>query len=253
MRLTIASGKGGAGKTSVAVSLALVAEEATIVDCDVEEPNVALLLHPEIENTKEATILFPEVDETRCDYCRACADACQFNALMVIPQKVLVFQHLCHGCGTCSWVCPKKAIKEKERVIGIIEKGSKDKISYVGGKLNVGEPLAPPLIRDVKKEIKSNSPLVILDAPAGVSCPFIETLKGSDLCIVVAESTPFGFHDYLLVEEILNQLEFPFCVVENKSGLGDDRLKNHCEKRSLWFCLSLMKESSQWLIQRASH
>lgn len=239
MRLTVASGKGGAGKTSVAVSLALAAGRAVLVDCDVEEPNAALLLHPHILWQKESTLPLPEVEEKRCDYCKRCAEACQFHAIMVLPQKVLVFPQLCHGCGTCAYVCPQKAIVEKERSIGMVEGGVREGITYIGGRLNVGEPMAPPLIRDVKTEIPSDEELVIIDAPPGVSCPFVETVRGSDICLVVAESTPFGFHDYLLVEEIMMELDIPFFLLENKAGLGDDRLRHHCNEKGIPLLMSL--------------
>ena len=239
MRITVASGKGGAGKTSIAVSLALAAGQALYVDCDVEEPNGALLLHPHLKWEEEATLPLPVVDEERCDFCKACSEACQFHAIMVLPHKVLVFDKMCHGCGTCAFVCPQKAISEIKRTIGLIQGGDRDGVGYIGGLLNVGEPMAPPLIRQVKAKIPQDAPLVILDAPPGVACPFVEALRGSDFCLVVAESTPFGFHDYLLVEEYLRELSVPFGVVENKSGLGDDRLLKHLKKEGIPLLMSL--------------
>ncbi len=239
MRITVASGKGGAGKTSVAVSLALAAGEALYVDCDVEEPNGALLLHPHVEWEEEATLPYPVVDEGRCNFCKACSEACQFHAIMVLPHKVLVFDKMCHGCGTCTFVCPQGAISETARSIGVIQGGKRDEVSYLAGRLNVGEPMAPPLIRQVKAHIPQDAPLVILDAPPGVSCPFVETLRGSDFCLVVAESTPFGYQDYLLVEEYLMELSVPFGVVENKAGLGDDRLRVHLRDKGIPLLFSL--------------
>jgi len=245
MIITVASGKGGAGKTSVAVSLALAAGQAFYVDCDVEEPNGALLLHPHVEWQEEATLPLPVVDEERCDYCKACPQACQFHAIMVLPHKVVVFDRLCHGCGTCVYVCPQEAISETTRTIGLIQGGKRGEVGYLAGRLNVGEPMAPPLIRQVKAHIPQDSPLVILDAPPGVSCPFVETVKGSDFCLVVAESTPFGFHDYLLVEELLEDLGIPFGVVENKAGLGDNRLRRHLAQDGVPLLLSL-PYNSDW-------
>ncbi len=239
MTITVASGKGGAGKTSVAVSLALAAGQAVYVDCDVEEPNGALLLHPHLEWEEEATLPLPLVDEEKCDYCKTCSQACQFHAIMVLPHKVVVFDRLCHGCGTCSYVCPQKAISETTRSIGLIQGGRREDIVYLAGRLNIGEPMAPPLIRQVKARIPREAPLVVIDAPAGVACPFVETLRGSDFCLVVAESTPFGFHDYLLVEELLLDLDLPFGVVENKAGLGDDRLRRHLFEREISLLFTL--------------
>lgn len=218
MKIAVVSGKGGAGKTSIAVSLAIAAGNCTIVDCDVEEPNVHLLLKPIITDTKEAQLPVPRVDDTKCNYCKVCHEACQFNAIMVLPNSVLIFDKLCHGCGTCVYVCPQKALEEEPRRIGLIETGQAEEIHYIGGRLDIGEPMATPLIRQVKREIPQHGSFVIIDAPPGCTCPMVESIKDTDVVIIVAESSIFGYHDFLLVEEFIKELKKPYAVLENKKG-----------------------------------
>ncbi|NPA15713.1 MAG: (4Fe-4S)-binding protein [Deferribacteres bacterium] len=233
MKIAVASGKGGAGKTSVAVSLALAAERCVFVDCDVEEPNAFLFLNPQIEREDVATLPLPVVDESRCDFCKKCSEACQFNAIAVLPQKVLVFDKLCRGCGTCVYVCPEKAIYEVERGIGYVEVGRAEAVHFIAGRLNVGEALATSLIRQVKRRIPDDC-AVVIDAPPGITCPVVEALKGVDFVLVVAESTPFGYHDFLLLEELLKELGIAYGVVENKVGLSrKSRVKEYCEREGI--------------------
>ena len=221
----MASGKGGAGKTSIAVSLVLASSEGTmLVDCDVEEPNAALLLEPEILETEPATIPVPNVDESKCTYCKECSKACRFHAIMILPHKAVVFEKMCHGCGVCSFVCPESAITERPREMGEIIVGRKGEVLFVEGRLQVGEAMAPPLIRQVKAKVnqmvKGREELVVLDAPPGVSCPFVETAKGSDAIIFVVEPTPFGYHDFELSSRVVVELGMPWGVVVNKEGIG---------------------------------
>ncbi len=233
MKIAVASGKGGAGKTSVAVSLALAAERCVFVDCDVEEPNAFLFLNPQIEREDVATLPLPVVDESRCDFCKKCSEACQFNAIMVLPQKVLVFDKLCHGCGTCVYVCPQKALYEVQRPIGHIEEGRADSIHFISGRLNVGEAMPTPLIRQLRRRTPSDC-AVIVDAPPGITCSAVEAVKDSDFVLVVAESTPFGYHDFLLLEELLKELGIAYGVVENKVGLSrKSRVKEYCEREGI--------------------
>ena len=209
MIISIASGKGGTGKTTVAVNLALSLPKGTVqlIDCDVEEPNSHLFLSPSIHQVTSVGIPVPRIDESKCTYCGKCAQVCEYHAIAVILKNVLVFDELCHGCGACSYLCPEKAIFEVEREIGIVQEGSSDGISFVNGILNVGEPMASPLIRKAKGKIQRDK-IVILDAPPGTACPVIETVKGSDFCLLVTEPTPFGLNDLELAVGMLEKLEF---------------------------------------------
>ncbi len=244
MRIAVLSGKGGAGKTSIAVSLALVKGEGVLVDADVEEPNAALLLSPQMTSRREVFKKVPVVDQNNCDYCKRCAEACQFNAIMVLPGSVVVFDKLCHSCGTCAYVCPRHAIKEDEKPIGVIEIGVRGSIRFIGGRLNVGEAMGTPLIRELRRSIPKDSPFVIVDAPPGVTCPVVEAVKGCDYILVVAESTVFGFHDFTLVVEFLREIGVPFGVIENKRGLVEESLiSDFCESEGLELIASLPYDS----------
>ena len=220
MIISIASGKGGTGKTTVAVNLALSLKNVQFIDCDVEEPNAHIFLKPEIKERKNAFIPVPEIDKEKCTYCRKCAEACEFNAIAILPGNFMLFKELCHGCGLCAMVCPENAITEKNREIGVIEKGKANGIEFVHGILNIGEAMSSPLISSVKDEIDKNS-VVIVDAPPGASCPVIESLNGSDYCILVTEPTPFGLYDLKIAVGVLEKLEIPHGVIINRDGIGD--------------------------------
>ncbi|MFA5160269.1 MAG: 4Fe-4S binding protein, partial [Candidatus Omnitrophota bacterium] len=194
MIISVASGKGGTGKTTVAVNLALSLEHAQLLDCDVEEPNAQIFLKANITDRKQATVRVPEIDYAKCDFCGKCQEVCTYHALAVLPKKVLLFPKMCHSCGACTRLCPKGAIQEVPRPIGEIEIGQRDGIDFVQGKLAVGETMAPPLIRQVKSHI-DRSCMTIIDAPPGTSCPMVTAVKGSDFCILVTEPTPFGMND----------------------------------------------------------
>ncbi len=240
LRISVVSGKGGAGKTSIAVSLALCRQGAFIVDCDVEEPNVSLFVPVQIEEKKVATKPVPQVKQDLCTFCRRCAEACQFNALMVLPNTVLVFEKLCHSCGTCSFVCPERAIVEVERPIGEIEKGKGAGIHYIGGRLFVGEAMATPLISQVRGQIPSDAEFVVIDAPPGITCPVVEAVDGADFVVLVAESTPFGLQDMRLVVEFLEEMKVPFGVVENKAGLCEEPMvQEFCRSSGIDFLASI--------------
>jgi MinD superfamily P-loop ATPase len=230
MIVSIASGKGGTGKTTVAVNMALSLKDIQILDCDVEEPNVHILLQPKINETKPVYISTPLVDEKKCDHCGKCSEFCEFNALFVTPEKVLFFPELCTGCGGCLLVCPKNAITEKNVEIGVVKKGVTEGMELVYGELNVGEPMAVPVIKDVKKQIKSDK-TVIVDSPPGASCPVIESVHGSDYCLLVSEPTPFGLHDLKIMVQVLEGLNIPFGVIINCAGIGDKKIYDFCEEK----------------------
>jgi len=236
--IAVASGKGGTGKTTVAVNMALSIEDVQLLDCDVEEPNVHILLHPKIYETKPVFISNPVISEELCDHCGKCAEFCEYNAIFVGPEKVLVFPELCHGCGGCAIVCQKKAISEEERRIGTINKGLAEGLELVYGELEVGEPMAVPVIREVKKQIRSDKN-VILDSPPGTSCPVIETVKGSNYCVLVTEPTPFGLHDLKMTVQVLEDMRIPFGVVINRAGMGDKKVYEYCKKKGIPILLEI--------------
>ncbi|MBU4255948.1 MAG: ATP-binding protein [Candidatus Thermoplasmatota archaeon] len=232
MIISVASGKGGTGKTTVAVNLALSLNNVQFLDCDVEEPNAHIFLKPEINIEKLAYTLVPEINKDKCNFCGRCSEACEFNAIAILKSKVLVFPELCHGCGACKLVCPADAIEEKNKNIGVIRIGKTGNIDYVEGVLNVGEPMSTPLIRKVKKEINKNK-TVIIDASPGVACPVIETVYGSDYCVLVTEPTPFGLYDLKLAVGVLRKMNIPFGVVINRDGIGDKKVEKYCEKEKI--------------------
>jgi MinD superfamily P-loop ATPase len=234
MIISIASGKGGTGKTTIAVNLALSLPTGTVqlIDCDVEEPNSHLFLSPTIHQVTSMGIPVPRIDESKCTYCGKCAKVCEYHAIAVILKNVLVFDELCHGCGACSYLCPEKAIFEMEREIGIVQEGSANGIPFANGVLNVGEPMASPLIRKVKERVQKDK-IVILDAPPGTACPVIETVKGSDFCILVTEPTPFGLNDLELAVGMLEKLGIPKGVVINKADVGDREVWDYCQSKNI--------------------
>ena len=239
MIISIASGKGGTGKTTVAVNLALSLSNVQLLDCDVEEPNAHIFLKPEITDVTSANVLMPEVDHDLCDYCGKCAAACEYNAIVVLPTQVLVFPELCHGCGLCSMVCPRDAISENPREIGVVKKGRiDDSMELVYGLLNIGEIMATPLIDRVKEETNPEK-TVIIDAPPGTACPVIAAVSGSDYCILVTEPTPFGLYDLKLMVGVLRVLKIPFGVIINKAGIGDQNVYNYCKEEGIPILLEI--------------
>jgi len=233
MIISIASGKGGTGKTTLSTNLALsLDDKIQLLDCDVEEPNAHIFIRPTFISKQSVAVLVPKLDTRACTFCGKCANVCAFNAIAVIANKVLIYPELCHSCGACQYFCPTKAISEIKKNIGVIEFFEKDKLDFIHGKLNIGEVFAIPVIKAVKKHIDP-SKTVIIDAPPGTSCPVVESVKDSDFCILVTEPTPFGLNDLILAVEVLRKMNIPFGVVINRSDLGNQNTQDYCIKEHI--------------------
>ena len=244
MIISVASGKGGTGKTTVAVNLALsLSTDVQLLDCDVEEPNAYIFFNPGEgeEEVEPVHRLIPEVDEEHCDYCGKCASACEYNAIVVLSgqvRRVMLFPELCNGCGLCSMVCPRDAIREVPHEIGVIKRYRSDGIELVYGVLKIGEVRATPLIDRVKEELRPEK-MVIIDSPPGTSCPVIAAVQDSDYCILVTEPTPFGLYDLKLAVEVLRALKIPFGVVINKAGVGDREVYKYSDAEGIPILLEI--------------
>lgn len=231
MIIAIASGKGGTGKTTVAVNLTLSLDNVQLIDCDVEEPNSNLFLKLKLERAEDVSIQIPVIDEEKCTHCGKCSELCQYNALAVLPDKVMVFKELCHGCGLCQMACPQGAITEKDRTIGIIEK-AEGEIEFLRGVLNIGEAMSTPLIKRLKEKMNREK-TVILDVPPGTACPVIEAISGVDYCLLVTEPTPFGLYDLRLAVELCKELNVKFGVIINRDGMGNQDTENFCNEQRI--------------------
>jgi MinD superfamily P-loop ATPase len=246
MIIAVLSGKGGTGKTTVAVNLALSIEargRVILVDADVEEPNAGLYLAPELvlDRAISVTVPVPSIDGEKCDYCGKCAVACQFGALAVIPGKVMTFQELCHGCGGCALACPRGAIGEVARQIGTVERGRSGRLEFWQGRLDIGEPFAVPVTCQLKKEIADLGPqdVVILDLPPGAGCTVVEAIRGSDFALLVTEPTPFGRHDLGIALKLVRQMGIPGGVIINRAGGDDEPIRELCTSYDLPILLEI--------------
>jgi len=233
MIISVASGKGGTGKTTIATSLAAVlGSKAQLLDCDVEEPNCHILMTPVLQTSESVTVPVPIVDMDKCTLCGKCGEVCRFSAIVVIGDQVLTFPEMCHGCGGCSLLCPERAIREGSRELGVRETGFAGPVDFVQGRLRIGEAMSPPLIRAVKEKIEPGK-IAILDAPPGASCPVMNTVMGSDFIILVTEPTPFGLHDLMIAVDAISPLAIPFGIVLNRADVGDREVQRFCAQRGI--------------------
>lgn len=239
MIISVASGKGGTGKTTIATNLALsINRSVKLLDCDVEEPNAHLFIKPQIQMSQTVYTWVPEIDDALCNGCRKCAEICRFNALTVVGSKVIVFPELCHSCQGCMAVCPEDAVKEGSRELGVIETGTREKLTFIQGTMRVGEAMSPPLIRQVRSKIDEGD-LVIIDAPPGTSCPVITAMKDTDFVLLVTEPTPFGLHDLRLAVEAVKVLEIPCGIAVNRSDIGDRSVHHYAALENIPIVLEI--------------
>lgn len=251
MKIAILSGKGGAGKTLLAVNLAAAAEFSTYIDCDVEEPNGRIFLKPQKIKNKDVYTYLPDFDESKCIGCRKCVDFCKFNALIFIKKKPIVFSEVCHCCGGCKLVCPSNAVSEKKHTIGHLEIGKYKNVNIISGILNLGESSGIPIINAALKEGEKLDTDIFIDCPPGSACSVMESVSNADKCVLVAEPTAFGLHNFKMVYELVTLLKKPCAVVINKQDAPYEPLENFCAQNNIEI-LSRIPYSPQ-MAEKASH
>lgn len=230
MNIAVLSGKGGTGKTTVSTNLTL-SLNASYIDCDVEEPNGFLFLKPKVNKVQKVMVEYPVIDDDKCTACGACVNVCEFNALAKVKDDIILFQKLCHGCGACQIACKYDAITYEKREIGRIEKGIGAERNCSRGILNISEPMAVPVIRELLKDLSEGTNLI--DCPPGTSCNVVNTLKYADAAILVTEPSEFGLHDLKLAVELVKMYNIPFGIVINKDDGKDNIIKEYCKKEKI--------------------
>lgn len=242
MKLAVASGKGGTGKTTIATNLALVltqmGQAVQLLDCDVEEPNCHIFLKPDIEVSSAVTVLRPEVIKEKCTSCGICQEVCEYSAIIVVKDTVLTFPELCHSCGACSMFCPEDAITEVPRQVGTVEEGTSNGITFTHGLLNIGELMSPAVISSVKNTADEPDVLLI-DSPPGTSCPVIEAVKDAEFVLLATEPTPFGLNDLELAVGMVRELNIPFAVAINRCDIGNEVVKDYCTREHIAVVLEI--------------
>ena len=239
MKIAIASGKGGTGKTTLSTNLAAFMSQSgqvVLADLDVEEPNSGLFISGELIHQEDTYKMIPEWDKSKCELCGNCQTVCNFNAVLQMGKTIMVFPQLCHGCYACSELCPTGSLPMKQKKMGELKSFRADNLSLVESRLIVGEEQAVPLIRQTIDFVDANfseEVTQIFDAPPGTSCPVIEATKDADLVVLITEPTPFGLHDLKLAVETIRQLEKEFVVVVNRHGIGDDRVDHYCREENI--------------------
>ena len=242
MKIAVASGKGGTGKTMIAVSLAQNLSRGgsyrvLVSDCDVEAPNAHLYLKPDFIDKRTVNVLVPQVNNDLCSGCGVCSDVCQFNAIIVVGDKPTLFPSLCHGCGSCTLNCLEEAIQEIPNAIGRLEYGTcQESLNLKHGLLNPGEPLAVPVISDLRHwdpENGSAPDLEIIDAPPGASCPVVEAVRGTDFILLVTEPTPFGLHDLKQAVQVTREMGIKTGVINNRVGVGEEDIRAYCQDNDI--------------------
>ncbi len=233
MKIAVLSGKGGTGKTLVSVNLAAAAKESIYIDCDVEEPNGHLFFKPKDIESEKISIKIPFVDETLCNGCRKCAEFCKFNALAYVNNQLLIFDEVCHSCGGCVLLCPEKAMSEKEKIIGEVQRGVSENVTVITGILKIGEASGIPIIKKLLKDIPEGEGVVLIDCPPGSACIVMESIKDADYCVFVAEPTLFGVHNLSMVYELVTLFDKPHGVVLNKCMEGDNPAEKFCIEKSI--------------------
>ena len=233
MRIAVLSGKGGAGKTFISVNLAVTAEQATYVDCDVEEPNGRLFLKPEGVTTHTVNVKRPVFNEDKCNGCRSCVDFCKFHALVYIKKKPMVFDDVCHSCGGCRIICKAKAVSEQDKPVGTIEEGVHGDTNVITGILNFGEASGVPVIHKALEMSRKDDRLTIIDCPPGSACPVMESVEDADFCLLVVEPTAFGFHNFCMVYELVTLMNKPCGIVINKMDTEYGPLEDFCREHQI--------------------
>jgi len=238
MKIAIASGKGGTGKSTIATNLSYLLskkfENICLLDCDVEEPNCHIFMKPEFNYEEKIYVPIPKINTEKCIACGKCAEVCQYNALAFVKDKVLIFEELCHGCGSCSLICPTGAIDEAGREVGVIESGTAQGFKFMHGKSRISEAMSPPLIKAVKDYgDKQNCEIQLLDCPPGTSCPVISAVEGVDFAVMVTEPTPFGLYDLRLAVDVMRKMELNFGIVINRSCENDILIENYAKEENI--------------------